>query len=61
MWGVIRVLEGRLRLERGDGGEAQVLTREQPGLVLPEQAHSVEPMGRMQMQVDFYDQEPPVG
>jgi len=61
VWGVIRVLEGRLRLERGDGGEAQVLTPEQPGLVLPEQAHRVEPMGRMRMQVDFYDREPPVG
>ena len=61
VWGVIRVLEGRLRLERVDGGEAEVLTPDRPGLVLPEQTHRVEPMGRMRMQVDFYDREPPVG
>lgn len=61
VWGVIRVLEGSLRLERTDGGEAEILTPDRPGLVLPEQTHRVEPMGRMRMQVDFYDREPPVG
>jgi hypothetical protein len=34
------------------------LTPDQPGLVRPEQAHRVEPMGRMRMQVDFYDKLP---
>jgi hypothetical protein len=29
-----------------------------PGLVLPEQTHRVEPIGRMRMQVDFYDRPP---
>ena len=61
VWGVIRVLEGELELKFIDSGEAVVLTPDRPGLVLPEQAHRVEPMGRMRMQVDFYDREPPVG
>ena len=61
VWGVIRVLEGRLRLELVDGDEARILTPDRPGLVLPEQTHRVEPMGRMRMQVDFYDRPPPVG
>ena len=58
VWGVIRVLEGSLRLELGDGGEARILTSDRPGVVMPEQVHRVEPMGRMRMQVDFYDQPP---
>ncbi len=57
-WGVIRVLEGKLRLTLADRGEEQVLTPDRPGLVLPEQTHRVEPMGRMRMQVDFYDRPP---
>lgn len=61
VWGVIRVIEGNLKLERDDGGEAEILTPDRPGLVLPEQTHRVEPMGRMRMQVDFYDRPPPVG
>lgn len=57
VWGVIRVLEGKLRLHLAGGGE-EILTPDRSGLVLPEQAHRVEPMGRMRMQVDFYDQPP---
>jgi tellurite resistance-related uncharacterized protein len=58
VWGVIRVIEGSLRLEFADGGEAQVLTPDRPGLVRPEQIHRIEPMGRIRMQVDFYDRPP---
>lgn len=58
VWGVIRVLEGRLRLHLADGGGDEILTPDRPGLVLPEQAHRVEPMGAMRMRVDFYDQPP---
>jgi tellurite resistance-related uncharacterized protein len=58
VWGVIRVIEGKLRLHFADAGDEQVLTPDQPGLVRPEQAHRVEPMGRMRMQVDFYDKPP---
>ena len=58
VWGVIRVIEGSLRLQFADGGEDRVLTPERPGLVHPEQVHRVEPLGRVRMQVDFYDRPP---
>jgi tellurite resistance-related uncharacterized protein len=58
VWGVIRLLEGRLRLVVGESGQETVLSPGQPGLVLPEQQHFVEPLGRMRMQVEFHDSEP---
>jgi tellurite resistance-related uncharacterized protein len=59
-WGVIRVIEGSLRLRLADRGEEKILTPDHPGLVLPQQTHRVEPIGRMRMQIDFYDR-PPIG
>ena len=58
VWGVIRVIEGRLKFSLEDGSGETVLTPGRPGLVLPDQAHRVEPLGRMRMRVDFYDQPP---
>jgi hemoglobin len=58
VWGVIRVLEGRLKLLWLDTGEERVLAPSRPGLVAPEQPHRVEPVGPMKMRVDFYDREP---
>ena len=58
VWGVIRVIEGRLKLTYLDPASEVILTPERPGLVLPEQPHFVEPLGAMRMQVDFYDQQP---
>ncbi len=58
VWGVIRVLEGRLKFSLEDGGREDVLTPERPGLVLPEQPHRIEPLGPMRMRVDFYDRPP---
>lgn len=57
VWGVIRVLEGELRLHFGDE-RIFVLDIENPGLVRPEEVHFVEPIGKMRMQVDFYDVDP---
>ena len=56
VWGVIRILEGRVRLVRATG--VSVLTPEQPGLVEPEEPHWVEPIGPIRMQVEFFDQTP---
>jgi tellurite resistance-related uncharacterized protein len=56
VWGVIRVLDGRLRLFRSEG--ARDLAPGRPGLVAPEQVHRVEPVGRVRMQVEFYAGEP---
>jgi tellurite resistance-related uncharacterized protein len=57
VWGVIRVLEGRLRLERS-GGQSSLLGPEAPGLVSPGEVHRVEPLGPIRMQVDFYTSPP---
>ena len=59
VWGVIRVLEGEVRFVV-TGGAATILTPDRPGLVLPDQPHHVEPLGKMRMQVDFYDRAPNV-
>lgn len=58
VWGVVRVIEGTLRLTYLDPEAHIVLNCATPGLLLPEQAHFVTPLGLMKMQVDFYDQPP---
>jgi tellurite resistance-related uncharacterized protein len=58
VWGVIRVLEGRLRYEVLDPVSETILEPGHPGLVLPDVPHRVEPLGAMRMQVEFYDQPP---
>jgi tellurite resistance-related uncharacterized protein len=60
VWGLVRVIEGRLKLTYLEPASDTILTPEKPGLLLPEQPHFVEPMGAMKMQVDFYS-EPPLG
>jgi hemoglobin len=57
VWGVIRVLEGRLLFERGD--ERRELAPGTPAIIQPEEKHRVELIGPMRMQVDFYDVPPP--
>lgn len=59
VWGMIRLLEGQLRLTFGDGEPSRILRPEEPGLVEPEQTHWVEPIGPMRMQIDFFDRAPP--
>ena len=56
-WGVVRVLEGALRLRFPDGRD-QKLDVERPGLIRPEETHWVEVSGPMRMRVEFYDREP---
>jgi len=54
VWGVIRVLSGQLKFVITATGEARMLDPETPGLVLPNELHYVEVVGRVRMQVDFY-------
>ena len=57
-WGVIRVLKGRLRfLTLGPSSEV-ILKPDRAELIFPEQALLVEPLGRVRMQVEFYDHLP---
>ncbi len=59
VWGMIRVIEGRLKLRYLEPVSELILEPGRPGLVLPEQPHEVEPLGQMRMQVDFYNEPPP--
>ena len=58
VWGVIRVLGGRLRYRTLEHVSEVILDPDHPGLVLPDVPHLVEPLGPMRMQVEFYDQPP---
>jgi tellurite resistance-related uncharacterized protein len=58
-WGVIRMIEGELRLMFLDG-RVENLDPDHPGLVKPEETHWVEPVGPMRMQVEFYEREPEI-
>ena len=58
VWGVIRVLKGELRYRVLEPVSETIIDPDHPGLVLPYQPHLVEPLGAMQMQVDFYDRDP---
>ncbi|MGB3166668.1 MAG: DUF1971 domain-containing protein [Alteraurantiacibacter sp.] len=58
VWGMIRVLDGRLRYRVLDPVSEAILDPDNPGLVRPDQPHLVEPIGTMRMQVEFYDEEP---
>ena len=57
VWGIIRVLDGQLRLDRADG-EVESLNAATLGLIGPEEPHFVTPLGAMRMQVEFYDSPP---
>ena len=58
VWGVIRVLDGRLRYRVLEPVSESILDARNPGLVLPDQPHLVEALGPMRMQVEFYDHLP---
>ena len=58
VWGIVRVLEGRLRYHDEATGEATILDPSTPGRIRPQALHHVEPLGAMRMRVDFYDHEP---
>lgn len=54
VWGVIRVLSGRLSYVSGDPPSAVELGPGRPGLVRPEARHSVAPLGDVRFFVEFY-------
>ena len=57
---MIRVLEGQLKLTYLDPASEVIVRGGAPAPVLPDQPHLVEPIGKMRMQVDFYDRDPAV-
>lgn len=58
VWGVVRALEGHLRLRFSDGSPDQHVSPDTPGLLQPDQPHWVHPSPSFRMQVDFYDTAP---
>ncbi len=58
VWGVIRMAEGRARLRFFDGTPDRIVEPREPGLLLPQQLHALEPIGAVRLQVDFYDRPP---
>jgi len=60
IWGMIRVLEGRVKLTYLEPLSTMLLDPGTSAPLLPEQPHFVEPLGAMKMRVDFYN-EPPGG
>lgn len=54
-WALIHVLEGQLLYAVPSMGLEQVLTAiSPPGVVVPEQLHSVKPLGPVRFYVEFY-------
>jgi tellurite resistance-related uncharacterized protein len=58
-WGIVRILDGELRLRFPDGRD-ELLSGDRPGLIKPEETHWVEVIGPMRMQVEFYDRDPEI-
>lgn len=61
VWGLVRILEGRLRLSFPETGLDLVLARGEAGLVAPCEPHLVEPLSPFRMQVEFYRARPTQG
>ncbi len=58
VWGVINVLEGRLRFTRPEPALDTELPAGARMIVEPQQTHFVTPVGAVRMRVDFYDAPP---
>lgn len=58
VWGVIRVLQGELKLCFTEPPETRLLSPGADGVLEPDQSHFVETEGPMRMQIDFYTQAP---
>lgn len=59
VWGLLRVLEGRVTLVFHDPRRAIEVTVDNPAEIAPQAVHHVKTHGPMRMQVDFY-REPPL-
>jgi tellurite resistance-related uncharacterized protein len=53
-WGVITVVEGRLRFRSLDPPSEAMLSPGRPGIVAPEQPHEVAPDGSVKFFLEFY-------
>jgi tellurite resistance-related uncharacterized protein len=54
VWGLITVVEGRLRFRRLEPFSETTLDPASPAVVAPEEPHEVEPIGQVRFFVEFY-------
>ena len=54
VWGLITVVEGRLRFRRLEPLVETTLDPANPAVVAPEEPHEVEPIGQVRFFVEFY-------
>jgi tellurite resistance-related uncharacterized protein len=57
-WGLLRVLEGEVRLVFLDPPSENIVTVDAPAPIPPQSPHFVKLVGPMTMQVEFYRQHP---
>lgn len=60
-WGLLRVLDGKVRLIFVDPPSEHLVTPSNPAIIPPQATHYVVPLGRMRMQVEFYRERPDLG
>lgn len=58
VWGVVRVLAGRLKVTYLDPPGERIATPDAPALLLPQQRHFATPLGAVRVRIDFYDRDP---
>ena len=58
VWGLLRVLEGQVRLVFADPPRTVEVTADRPAPIPPQDVHHVEFDGPMRMQVEFYREAP---
>ena len=58
VWGLLRVLEGEVRLIFNDDPQIVHVPPATPGVIAPARTHHVEVIGPMKMQVEFYHGHP---
>ena len=61
VWGLLRVLEGEVRLHFEGEAEPVLVTPDRPALIPPQKTHHVECGGAMRMCVEFYREQPRLG
>ncbi len=58
VWGILKVLKGKIVYSIDGSNLKQIVHAPGKIVICPEQLHAVEPLGDMEMQVDFYNEQP---
>ncbi len=57
-WGLLRVLEGEVRLIFSEPHAELLVTPTHPAIIPPQETHYVVPLGPMRLQVEFFREQP---